>query len=274
MVAYHAFAIACAGEIVRPVLQPIPAQAAVVLPDSGGYESKQVKNVEFKGFVSIGSARSEVGGSYDEGRRAYTTYTSTVLEKVNFCDMVTTDRIVARQSCIQAAEAAEGEEPRFNLVGTHFENLRIAGHHIDIVLDTETFHRHDTYSKLKAAYNARNLGGYLYGGELPQEVDRYDYPALSALRRQQERYKAKNFSGVSQRYTLANHLRLEAPGLQSFGSIILVPDFGLVSLAELTVAPGQRKLSMLRLELGSPIEGNLAGATCGVGDGTDSTGPR
>jgi hypothetical protein len=283
MFEYHAFAIACGGEIVRPMAQPIPAQAAVVLPESGGYESKQIKNVEFHGFVSIGSARSEVGGSYDRDRDAYTTYTSTVLEKVNFCDMVTADRIVARQSCSQIGEmearrsssrAGEEHEPSFNIVGTHFENLRVAGHRVDISLDIEMFRQLNTFSRIQQAYKAGKLEGYLLGGELLQKVDRDDYPALRGLREQNARFRYKNSSGVPRQYSLANHLKLEAPGLKSFGSIILVPDFGVVSLAELSVARGQRKLSMLRLDLGSPIEGKLVGATCGVGDGTDSTGPR
>jgi hypothetical protein len=268
MVAYHASAIAFAGEIVRPVQSRIPAQAAVVLPETGGYESTEVKDIELNGFVSIGLARSKAAGSYDEAHNSYTTYSLSVLEKVNLCDVVTADRIVVRQSCTQQKED-KGIETRFNLVGTHFENLSVAGHPVDIALDIGTFSEVDTFSKLEHAYQQGGLDHFVHGRSLPREVDRYENPILSSWLRQSQK-----ISETPRTYSLANHLRLEARELKSFGSIILVPDFGIVSLAELTVGPRHRKLSLLRLYLGSPIEGRLFGPTCSVGDDTESTGPR
>lgn len=272
MVAYHAFAIACAGEIVRPVRQPIRAQAAVVLPATGGHESKQVKNIELSGFGSIGLARSEVGGSYDEIHNSYTSYSSSVLEKFNFCDVVTADRIIVRQSCIQSKDDQKSE-PSFSLIGTRVENLKIAGYPVDVPLDISQFWQIDTFSKLEQAYKRGDLHEYVQGSFLPRETERLDHPILNSWREQATRYK-RNSHDIPRQYSIANHLDLHSKDISSFGSIIIVPHFGIVSLAELTIGRRHRELSLLRLYLGSPIEGRLDGPTCSVGDDTDSTGPR
>jgi hypothetical protein len=141
-------------------------------------------------------------------------------------------------------------------------------------LDIGTFSEVDTFSKLKHTYRQGKLDEYVHGNSLPREIDYHRYPVLHSWREQSMRWKNQKDSEAPRTYSLANHLRLEARELKSFGSIILVPDFGIVSLAELAVGPRHRKLSLLRLYLGSPIEGRLFGPTCSVGDDTESTGPR
>ena len=270
---YEVSALGLAGEIVRPIHARLQGQAGVTLPYIGGYESAEVENVRINGLVFAKSVRSTVGSSHDEQRNSQTAFASTVIEHLNICDVVTADRVVARLSGFREQEDTE---TRYSLSGTRFENLRIAGQLVEARLDIDTFNERSTYSRLERL-PAENQE-YLHGGRLDQQISDpaiwADYPALKALYQEQVERQHKSNRDLPAWYSLANHIQVEAAGLRSFGSIILVPDFGVIHFAELFITQRQRRLSMLRLELGSPIEGKIVAATCAVGDNTDSTGPR
>src|SRR5205807_138994 len=47
-------------------------------------------------------------------------------------------------------------------------------------------------------------------------------------------------------------------GVEIFGSVIYIPGFGVIHLAELLIERHSRRLNMLRISMGSPIEGSLS----------------
>lgn len=269
MYVHEVSALGLAGEIVRPVRLLVQDQAAAVLPYIGGYETAVVENVQFNGLIFAKSVRSTVAGSYDEKHDAQTSLATSVIEDLNICDIVTADRVVARLS---ASRSGKGEETSYCLSGTRFDNLRIGGRPVEPRLDIDAFNHASTYSRLEKAYSSSEWLEYLHGSQLkdPKGV----HPSLDALYWEHRRYQEKKTGALPSWYSLANHAQVEASGFHAFGSIIAVPDFGVIHLAELFITQRQRRLSMLRLELGSPIEGKLVAATCSVGDTTDSTGPR
>jgi hypothetical protein len=267
MYVYEVSALGLAGEIVRPIHLLVQDQAAAVLPHIGGYETAAVENFKLNGLVFAKSVRSTVAGSYDEKRDSQSALASAVIEDLNICYIVTADRVVARLS---ASRAGSGEETQYGLSGTRFDNLRIGGRPVEASLDIDAFNQVSTYSRLEKAYSSREWLEYIHGSQLGPKNDAH--PSLDAL--YWEQHKANRPGALPSWYTLANHVRVEASGFRTFGSIIIVPDFGVIHLAEVFITQRQRRLSMLRLELGSPIEGKLVAATCSVGDTTDSTGPR
>jgi hypothetical protein len=143
---YSASTYAIAAEFERPKKHSLPPQAAVVLAAHGGHGTHRTPGQKVDGLVSFEEAYSEVGGSYDDCHETYTTHAWSVLEGVNVADMLTADRIVSRLAIYYPAHGKE--EPSFDITGSYFENLRIAGHKVEVRLDTELHHQHDTYGKL------------------------------------------------------------------------------------------------------------------------------
>jgi hypothetical protein len=58
--------------------------------------------------------------------------------------------------------------------------------------------------------------------------------------------------------------------LQTFGNVIIVPQFGKLFFGEVIMKNGLRHVTMLRFQLGSPLGG---GGTVGGGTGNGSTWP-
>src|SRR2546430_9166681 len=130
---YHASGHALSGELTRPVQRVIEVQAGISLPSTGGVGSSRVENFRVDEVVSFKRAYSHVAGSVKEerGKEIYTTHATATVEGLNILDVVTADRIVARLS--SSFEEPPPEKPgpyegKVLLVGSKFENLRIAGH--------------------------------------------------------------------------------------------------------------------------------------------------
>jgi hypothetical protein len=281
---YNASAYGLAGEFERPSRHSIPTQAATVLAASGGRGYQRVENFQYDSTVSFKAAFAEVGGSFDECHNRHTSFACSVVEGLNVLDVVTADRVVSRMAIYSAEHGDEKGEPTFDITGSHFVNLRIAGRKIDVELATHVFHEHDTYSKLANAHQARKTDEWLLGSKLGKLNDGQlkeledTYHALGGM---SEIVKGWNKEGErprdrgGYRFSPANHLKLEehvGPGseLLGFGSIICVPKFGVVRLAEMTVHRHCRTLTMFRVQMCSTGTGSTDGSGTG-GSGGSST---
>src|SRR5215467_4253410 len=147
---YSASAYALAAEFERPKKHSLAPQASVVLAGHGGHGSNRIPGQKVDGLVSFKEAYSEVGGSYDDCHGIYTTHAWSVIEGVNVADMLTADRVVSRMAIYHSADGKS--EASYDITGSYFENLRIAGHPIEVKLDTHTFHQHDTFGRLAQAH--------------------------------------------------------------------------------------------------------------------------
>lgn len=333
---HHASGFGLAGQINRPIQQTITTQAAVSLAPSGGHGTHRIENYRGPGGVSFGAAYVEVGGSLDTNNgNTHTTYSSSVIEDLNICNVVTADRVVARltvyypepgsssSGCANAknvstsgpndpapapnqpAPAPSGStlppKPSFSIVGSHFDNLKIAGQAINVKLDYETFHD-STYSKFfdglsgSAVPNRHVL--------MPSSVD------LKKLSATDHNYgivsDAANFYAqwhpINQPLMEGQHFWCSAANRRAwarplttdpkppltppppppvdpppvpkpgdpvdFGGVICVPRFGVIYLAEVVVYPNHRHLTMIRVRMCSPNDGYVDGpGTSGGGDG-------
>ncbi len=240
---YHAEAVAAAGYLTLPVQEIMPAQASVALPILGGHASASAENFRHRNYLKFDRAESHVVGSYSEKDRAHGTLASTTIEGLNIMDVVTCDRIVAR---ITTKHPGDGD-PAFIPLGSRFENLRIAGHRIEIDLATDLFAEHDTWSKLNHAHQNKPA--------VKAELDK-----LAVARGKDNRMHV----------TLA---RLPEPlpgGLSRNGHGIYVPHFGTVYLAEYFASQALHRLLMMHVDLGCAVEG---GYGIGGADGDGSPPP-
>jgi hypothetical protein len=282
---YNASAYGLAVEVDRPMRHSIPTQCATVLPASGGRGTHRIQDFKFDRFVSFKEAYVEVGGSHDEDHKMHTTYALSVIEGINIADVFTADRVVSRMFIYTPSDDDDRREPSFDITGSHFDNLRIAGHKIEVKLATHVFHEHDTYSKVAKAHQSNKSDPWLVGsklchlddGELTEMENTYHaLRGMSGLVKECKKKKQRPADRGSYWFSPANELDLQKQiglsELQGFGSIICIPKFGVIRLAELVVHHHTRSFTMFRVQMCSSGSGTSDGSGTS-GGGTRPTGP-
>src|SRR6266446_6302379 len=239
----------------RPIQHVIEVQAAISLPTIGGVGSARVDNFRFNEHVSFKAGYSHVSGSEKERDRKkepergkepereiiHTTMATAVVEGLNILDVVTADRIVARLS---SSYSPDDEESRIPLIGSRFENLRVAGCRVEVELHHELALKLDTFEAAmkEFASNAefRKMAEDPFApGKLPGKIEAHGVIRCSLVKDIQP---------------------AKCPGIVRyghFGHVLEVPEFGKIHLAEVLFQYGRKTLTMLRLELGSPNGGGM-----------------
>jgi hypothetical protein len=258
---YHASATVISGHLNLPLKQEIRPQGHAELHPKGGYLSQRVENYSVEEVISIRSAYTQVTGnrSTKEGQ-GWTTLTTTTIEGLNVLEIVTADRIVGQ---IITEHPLKGYVPSISFLGTHFENLRIAGHKVDLDFNHDILGEKPdgdgAYTKDPGliARAGTQYAGVLESGGLPEDL-RERYNRLSSTLGSTEAVECSLVNRASGSYR----------GL-SFGHIIHVPDFGKIVLGKLKVSHGDYKtptgapritnvhLTMVDLELGCVAQGNV-----------------
>jgi hypothetical protein len=267
---YHAEATVMSGNLHLPIVQDVRAQAHIALPETGGYLSQEANAYRLEGVLSYRSGYTQVAGNRDvKPGHGWTTLTTMVIEGLNVLEVVTADRIVGQ---IITEHPLKGYVPRVNFLGTRFENLRIAGHPVEIDLDLDILgpkpgkdgsYTADAGVKKRVANQYKRVMGK---GKLPEDL-RERYNRLSSTLRGAETVEC----------SLVSHVAGSYPG-RTFGHIIDIPDFGKVELGKLTVTTEGAKrgkqtatkttirLTMVDLDLGCAIGGKggfVGGSTNG-----------
>ncbi len=232
---YHGEAVAASGAIRLPFTEVIDIQASVALPMDGGYGSARVDGFKYRELLSFGSAHSVVIGAYSDADKAWQTLATTTIENLNVLGVVTADRIVARMT---SKHPANGGEPSIIPLGSSFENLRIAGVSVEMDLATDLLSKLGTFTGLQKAYTSdrKSLDPLLM-----VESDGKTLPQSKA-----------GMCGV----TLVRGCSYRDKSSVTKNSI-KVDHFGTVHLAEMFVSGNARRLTMLRIELGCPVEGGM-----------------
>ncbi|MCZ2151311.1 MAG: hypothetical protein LC126_26500 [Bryobacterales bacterium] len=250
---YRGQAAAIGGSLRRPVSKPINGAAASVLTHAGGFHSSRVQNYDLDNIVKFTLATTEVSGSQAPDG-AYTSYASAVVENLNIYNQVTADRIVGHLSSRLAGDGAEMEILSF---GTLFTNLRIGGVPVEPQLAHGLFGRLKTQSALLEAWkntahaDHAALRAAARKWYCTPEEEKADETARAPIRAQKltrdGMVRASLFSGFT-----------SEPGhLTRSGFEVTLPNFGTIILAELFIGKDTRRLNMLRLKMGSPVEGDM-----------------
>jgi hypothetical protein len=168
--AFRASAAALGGVFTRPFHEPLPVQAASMLPSVGGYGSARAERFRFHELVSFTAAYTQViGAEYTEGGKAErSTLALAVVEGLNVLDMVTADRVVGRLVSETPLPGAKGQELTWLPAGSYFVNLRIKGElvtptpHDALVKDAKT---HGAIRQLKIARDGDPLRCSMFSKE-------------------------------------------------------------------------------------------------------------
>jgi hypothetical protein len=271
---YHASAHALSGELTRPVQHVIEVQAGISLPSTGGVGSSHVEGFRFDEVVSFKRGYAHVSGSVkkENDKTIHTTHATATVESLNILDVVTADRVVARLS--SSFEEPAPKEPRPTegkvlLLGSKFENLSIAGCRIEVELEHELLLELGTFAAMRNSWKAKE-------GRLRQMVDdtrralNFSDTALpDELAPEGALFcsivKEVHFKepGFDRRQDDKRPEKYLPPGIRRLGRhAYSIVDFGRVYFAEVLCHHGQKTLTMLRVELGSP---NGGGFTIGEG---------
>jgi hypothetical protein len=131
--------------------EPIDALPVAALSFAGGRSDHNSRDIKLNDLLSCASATASTHIEYAKGRSPDLSAVAT-LEGVNVADIVTADRIVAR---LAGKPNGKGSLP-ISLIGTRFENLRIAGYPVDVQLALED--------------RPLNMEGKLVSGSLAQKI--------------------------------------------------------------------------------------------------------
>ena len=236
---YNAHGHGLSGQFERPIQRLIEVQAGTSLPITGGHGNSRVSKFKFEEFVSFDAAYTHVSGSQNKHDLSYTTLVTSTIEGLNILDVVTADRIVGRLS---SEQPPDHKEPHIVLLGSKFENLRIAGCPVELELNHDLFLRLDTFEairkELESAAEFRKMA------EDPYQTG--------------ETQKLPDAHGVLL-CSLVKSMKTNCPGVKRHGHVFVVPQFGKIFLGEVLAKHGMRTLTMLRLELGSPVTASAVG---------------
>ena len=225
---YKGHAVALAATFTKPRAEYLESQAPVALPVTGGVSSSVVENFNFRDIISFRRAYSHASGTHNPETGAYNTLVTSVTEGFNIMGVLTADRIVARLASRHFIDPPPGKlvtpEPSILTLGSHIENLRIAGHPVHFKLDHEILSGWGTHSKAWEGCHGREKSFAVSGSTITTSI----------------------FSDVGCE-------------LKPDGHRIDFPEFGSVFLGEIHINEAERTLTMIRFELGCSWEGNGGG---------------
>jgi hypothetical protein len=179
---------------------------------------------------------------------------------LNIFETVTADRVVA---VLTVDHPYVGDYPRVSVVGSQFENLRIDGVEVNPFVNTTlvkppqtgTFPANAMIEDQELVARAERQGKTLLTatGSLDWLKTRYGWIQSKADR------ERKGYALCS----LVDEVPGAKPG-RSLGHVVEVPNFGNVFLGELLSDHHTFRLTMIRVEMGCPVQGTIS---IGSGDG-------
>jgi hypothetical protein len=245
MYLYHAEALALGGQISGT--KTLESQAATSLPMSGGYGTARAVKFQFEGIVSFDAAYTEVHG-YQSGPDTYTTEVKTTVEKLNIKDIVKADLVVGGIRSIHTI-SANRDEASIIPENCSFAGLTIAGTAVKPKIEWNDFSQFATFNDFKKAYDGehqKDLRKRVLWDQLRPGCPQF----LDDMRRWHESQKSLPSTAMC---SLVSDPGCggTSGGIDVYGPILVVPNFGIVYLCEFVLVHRSRRLNMLRVTLGN-----------------------
>jgi hypothetical protein len=276
---YHAEAHVLSGHLQRPIEQKIERQAPVTLNDRrGGHLTRYADDVSIEGLISFTKGHTRVSGARSLKNNGWVTLSTSVLEGLNVFEIITADRLVSQVSTDHPYE--NGHVPHVTFLGTQFTNVQVGGFPLTLTLN------------LGICGERRPAGGRTYLQD-PQFLGRVKdqteiiatKPGLPTELKAQYDKKLAYINQLISTSSASDQRKHEPitcslvqsigpipiPGVQTFGHILVIPEFGVVSLGEVEVGEKMYEgsvrpdvyfeLTGVNMELGCVGHGTVAAAT-------------
>lgn len=252
---FHATAHALSGHVRAPINQRIERHVPIELNDErGGHLTRFTDDVSIEGLIGVKKARTRVSGSASPKHQAWVTLSTTVLEGLNVFEVITADRVVGQVSTEHAFD--HGHIPSVTFLGTRFENLQVCG--VEVVVTYKFDVCGDKPKEDNKSYLTKRDFLKATQGKL-QEIVESGYLFGEAANQYHRRLEditrlLDEGQGCSITCSLVESIDISAvqkriPKARTVGHVIVIPDFGAVSLGEVRVGveqptPGRSKRSM------------------------------
>jgi hypothetical protein len=272
---FHGHAVAIGGRIVRPDDVMLDPKCASALAVTGGRSSSSLKATRFGKYVRFASAETLAEGVFDQMKQVVAlthkriredelTSTTTVRAEINGLvvgvdGLLTVKRL--RGTLVSKSPAAADAETGIKLgKDTAIDGVAVGEHKLIVELNNGLFQEFDTYSKLKRAAADSKFCEDHAGSLLTRATAVAGQPRGSGL------IEARGTCHG----TIVRSIRWRGkpyPGATIDEHTVHVPDFGRIYFGEILIRNDSRRLTMMRLELGS-----AAGGSGAAGDVEDNGG--
>jgi hypothetical protein len=283
---YHADAHVLSGHLQRPVEQKIEEHAPVSLKGRrSGHLTRETEDVSIEGLVTFERGHTRVSGAKSlKPGHGWVTLSTSILEGLNVFEIVTCDRMVSQVSTEHPE--VDGHFPHVTFLGTQFDNLQVSGIPLKLKLNYGICGKKpegDTSYLDDLSFLGRvkeQTADILRADGLPIDVkDSYD-KRLKVIERlisnKGSRCSGKPDNAPSVICSLVSEIdkriEKEIEGVKVFGHVLYIPDFGSVSLGEVTV--GERwydpkdtrpnnyfELTVIKMNLGCVGHGTVSGGS-------------
>jgi hypothetical protein len=258
-------ASALSGRIYRPQDIGLESDCASSLTVAGGRSVSRVGGKQFGDVVRFGSAFTSAEGVFDDTKQAIemtfgrvaegslTTSTAVTAEIQDLVIGIGPRLTIGRLRGTLNAKSPDGDDQTPIALGsdTTVEGASVDGHQLIVELNMPLYQKFDTLAKLVASADnpdfVREHGDCLFpsalGGllsELEQIVERRTFIYGTIV-------KSIRWAGTPY------------PGAQIDHNVLIVPDIGTIFFGEILINHVERRLTMIRFNLGSPDGGNGAG---------------
>lgn len=275
---YHAEAHVLSGHLQRPIEQKIEQHAAVKLKDRrGGHLTRFAEEVSIEGLITFAKGHTRVSGATSLKNKGWITLSTSVVEGLNVFEIITADRIVSQVSTDHPYEV--GHVPHVTFLGTQFRNLQVSGFPVTLTLNlgicgdrpaNDRSYLQD--AKFLSAVKEQTEKIAKANG-LPKELKEQYHEKLTHI---EKLIKTSDASEPGHREPITCSLvqsigEIPIPGVQIFGHVMVIPEFGSVALGEIEVGEevDERtsrpsvyfELTSVKMKLGCVGHGTLAAAT-------------
>jgi len=259
-------AAAIGGRISRPVDLMLESSAASSLTVAGGRSRSRVAAQTYGEYVRIGSASTLAEGVFDDAaqlvertfgrvREDALTTSTTVSAEILELAVGTTPRVSVKRLHAELHGRSPGAsgQPRIALAGTTvIDGLTVDGHGLIVDIDMPAFQQYDTHARLVAAADDAQfvkdhgpcfLTRPMEGGRQIRARDRF---VESCCVLYATIVRSVRWAGAPY------------PGARIDHHVVTVPEFGRIFLGEMIITDISRRLTLMRMDLGSPVGGTVA----------------
>jgi hypothetical protein len=268
-------ASALSGLFYRPNAVIVDMPGASSLGVSGGRSQAQISGRAFGDVIRFGSAKTFAEGVFDDVRAATAvsnfeaepiTLNSTTKVSAEIRDLAVgkTPAPLFRATFIKGAlvshsPAGSGEPSIAPGPGTAIQGVDIGGFGLNVVLNVQLFRRLDTRSKVSAAVDDAKVARkfrqhFVADASLTGQVRRQGLVVRNGL----------IYTTIVEKITWVNNKPFPKSSID--GHVVTIPNFGKIFFGELLIGGAERRLTMVRFEMGSPVGGWADGG------GVDSNG--
>ncbi|HTW57320.1 MAG TPA: hypothetical protein VMD99_04295 [Terriglobales bacterium] len=239
---YHAEAHVLSGHLKRPIEQKIELQAPVSLNDRrGGHLTRYVDDFSIEGLISFTKGETRVSGARSLKTNGWVTLSTSILEGLNVFEIIAADRIVSQVSTEHPY--VDGHVPKVTFLGTQFKNFQVGGFPVTLTLNLgfcgdrpaggRAYLQDPNFLEKVRGQTAKIAGARGLPKALKEQYD-------ERLAYIQQLISICDEGDTSERKPITCSLvqsigEIPIPGVESFGHVLVIPEFGSVALGEVEI---------------------------------------